>query len=45
MKNALFSVCIVAGTMFGMAGCGSGDSVADAVEESVSDETPTSIFA
>lgn len=46
MKNALFSVCIVAGMMLGMAGCGSGDSVSDAVEEStqeiVSDETPTS---
>jgi hypothetical protein len=39
MKNTLFSVCLVAGTMLSMAGCGSGDSVVDAIEENVPEET------
>ncbi len=38
MKKTLFSVCLVAGMMVGMAGCGSSDAIADAVEENVSEE-------
>ena len=33
MKKTLFSVCLAAGMMVGMAGCGSSDAIADAVEE------------
>ena len=39
MKKTLFSVCLVAGTMVGMAGCGSSDVIADVVEENVSGES------